>query len=625
MSSPDDLVSVREALMADAERISHVGSWVWNVRDQAVHWSDNLYRLFGFEPKSFVPTVETFFEMVHPDDRAWVKAESEEIAVHGGEPESRYRVIRGDGVVRLFLAQARAVRDDDGELLRMMGVFTDLTHRSEHEFQLKRAKQSLDDAQRIANVGSFTWNGNTQTTTWSDQLRRMGQLTEDEVPSRSRLVALLHPREREETIKKLMRCLNEECVSPVESRLLLPDESVRSVAIQVRQHGAAITGVVHDVTERRQLEEQLRWATALESTGRLAAGIAHDFNNLLTVITLSAESAQLEHSPHAIQEIIAAADSGAALVRGLLAFSRSGERSGVVELCSTVSDGASWMKRVSGTGISVSVNLPKHPVYVRGVPAEIQQVLLNLTTNAKDAMPSGGTIRVSIEETSASCVTLVFADDGLGMDAETRERAFDAFFSTKAADNRGTGLGLSMVYGVVTRLGGKISLCSEPEEGTRVLIELPRASAPNAHSATPAESNHARLGVILVVEDDPAVLRGTARVLTGAGHTVLSASGPLEAIRTLEETSVDLVLSDVSMPNGGGLRVAEGAQSLQPDVPLLFMSGHARSAEELPGELLAKPFSPARLLEAVATLLIGQQTSTRSSKKGARIAEKEER
>lgn len=603
MSSHDDLVSVREALMADAERISHVGSWVWNVRDQAVHWSDNLYRLFGFEPKSFVPTVETFFEMVHPDDRAWVKAESEEIAVNGGEPESRYRILRADGVARLFLAQARAVRDNEGELLRMIGVFTDLTHRSEYETELERAKHSLDDAQRVANVGSFTWNSETRTTTWSDQLRRMGGFADDEEASRSRLIALLHPREREETVMKLEQCLKSECVSPVESRLLLPDESVRSVAIQVRRHGAAVTGVVHDVTERRQLEEQLRWATALESTGRLAAGIAHDFNNLLTVITLSAESAQLQPSPRAIEEIIAAANSGAALVRGLLAFARTGEGNGVLELCSTVSDGAAWMERVSGDEISVSLSLPKHPVYVRGIAAEIQQVLLNLTTNAKDAMPSGGEISIRIDETHQSRVTLVFADDGLGMDAETRERAFDAFFSTKAADNRGTGLGLSMVYGVVTRLGGSVSLHSELGEGTRVLIELPRASVPRARDTASVESTPARLGVVLVVEDDPAVLRGTARVLADAGHSVLKASGPLEAIRILEGTRVDLILSDVSMPNGSGPRVAEDAQSLQPNVPMLFMSGHARSAEEPPGELLAKPFSPSQLLEAVAALL----------------------
>lgn len=604
MSTPDDLVSIREALMADAERISHVGSWVWNVRDHAVHWSDNLYRLFGFEPKSFSPTVATFFEMVHPDDRAWVKAESEDIAVNGGEPESRYRIVRADGVVRLFLAQARAVRDKEGELLRMMGVFTDLTHRNEHEVALERAKHSLDDAQRIANVGSFTWNGDTQITTWSDQLRRMAGIPEDEEPTRSRLVEMLHPREREETVIKLKRCLKGECVSPVESRLLLPDETVRSVAIQVRQHGAAVTGVVHDVTEQRQLEEQLRWATALESTGRLAAGIAHDFNNLLTVITLSAESAQHHPTPRAIADIIAAANSGAALVRGLLAFARTGEGSGVLELCSTVTDGAAWMDRVSGDEISVAVSLPEHPVYVRGVPAEIQQVLLNLTTNAKDAMPRGGKISVTVEDTSADCATLVFADSGLGMDSETRERAFDAFFSTKAADNRGTGLGLSMVYGVVTRLGGKITLRSEPGEGTEVHIELPRASVPSARTQVLAGKTPARLGVVLIVEDDPSVLRGTARVLADAGHTVLQASGPADAIRTLEETSVDLVLTDVSMPDGGGLRVAEGLQSLQPKVPLLFMSGHARSAEELPGELLAKPFSPARLLEAVSALLV---------------------
>jgi CheY-like chemotaxis protein len=309
-----------------------------------------------------------------------------------------------------------------------------------------------------------------------------------------------------------------------------------------------------------------------------------------------------ERADERLDQIVAAAASGADLVRRLLTFSRQRtEDPKIVEFNDVVREAAGWMIRVMGDEVTIELDLCTESLPVRADPAELQQVLLNLATNARDAMLKGGKLTLKTQE-SGEMACLSVNDQGRGMDDETQRRAFDPFFTTKAP-GQGSGLGLSSAYGVITRLGGSMRLHSAVNEGTSVEIELPRQHQQGAEtpSVSPSPDVPARAEgkTILVVEDEPAILRLTERMLKGQGFTVLSASGPAEAAQHLATIAPDLVLSDLSMPGGGGLKVAQTLAETHPGVPIVIMTGYAPEEGNLPGPTLNKPFRRAELLQVV--------------------------
>ena len=372
----------------------------------------------------------------------------------------------------------------------------------------------------------------------------------------------------------------------------------------------------------RERDAQLQQAQKMEALGRLAGGVAHDFNNLLTVISGFSELAQTEtrgRQPVAgyIQEIHKAAEAGAGLTRQMLAFSRKQVfQPVVVELNAIIIELEKMLRRLLGEDIRLALNTASVPLHVKADRAQLEQVLVNLAVNARDAMPNGGTLEIKTVLEGAEA-RLVLADNGCGMDEHTLAHMFEPFFTTKAP-GQGTGLGLAMVYGAVAQCGGTLNVNSECGRGTTFVIALP-CVAPPEEAAVVDDTPQPCVGgeTVLLVEDDPGVRALTRSVLKRAGYHVLVASdgqGAL-ALGSSHAGPIDLLLTDVVMPGLSGIEVARWFADTRPNTRVLLMSGYAdhpalrRQPVPLEASQLQKPFSTATLCTAVRQTLDGVPVS----------------
>jgi len=433
----------------------------------------------------------------------------------------------------------------------------------------------------------------------------------------------------------LLRAMNGEVVPDVEA--FVRNERVPGSVVTISGtplggghddvHGGV--AVLRDVTQQRDLETQLRQSQKMDAIGRLAGGVAHDFNNLLVVIQsyaemmredLPAESASARDD---LDEVLAATRRAAALTKQLLAFSRSEPVQPVdLQLADVVSGIEKMLRRIIGEDIELFIELSPQRGLVRADPGQIDQVILNLAVNARDAMPNGGQITIATQNVTLDAedvdanprlepgefVMLAVTDNGTGMDAETQRRIFEPFFTTKEV-GKGTGLGLATVYGIVQQSGGQIRVYSELERGTSFKLYFPRidevanASAPRAPTAATVRAT----GTILLVEDDSAVRQVAARILRGRGYDVLEARHPAEAREVCRKhgAAIHLLLTDVIMPECTGPQLALELTARQPDMRVIYMSGYPGGAAARAGVLdrnavyLEKPFSPKVLLERV--------------------------
>jgi len=389
-----------------------------------------------------------------------------------------------------------------------------------------------------------------------------------------------------------------------------------------------LLGTVHDVSEQRRLETELRQAQKMEAIGQLAGGIAHDFNNLLTAIggnaqLLRDELAGSDELVRLADEVVTAADQAARLVRQILAFSRRQVLQPVpLDLSEIVAGSEPILRRLIGEDIEFTVLRTPALGAIEADPNQLEQVLLNLAVNARDAMPHGGrlvieTCDVELDAEYAAShpdvvagphSQLTVSDTGEGMDAATQARIFEPFFTTKG-QGEGTGLGLSMVYGVVRQMGGHIWVYSEPGQGTTFRLYFPRtglqpqAIAPPSAVASVAPTRRA---TILVVEDEELVRRFARVVLERVGHTVIEAANGHDALEQAARVDrIDLLVSDVVMPGMSAGVLITRLRDQQPGLPAIFMSGYseellARRGAIAPGiQILEKPLGSAALLQAV--------------------------
>ena len=400
----------------------------------------------------------------------------------------------------------------------------------------------------------------------------------------------------------------------------------------VRDADGAVTscdGAIADITVPKHLEEQLRQSQKMEAVGQLAGGVAHDFNNLLTAISGYAESVRdglpgADPLRHDAGEIVRAASRAADLTRQLLAFGRRQVLSPkVIGLREAVDEMATMLQRVLGERIVMTTQHAQAPAAARVDRGQLEQVVLNLALNARDAMPDGGRLTIGTDlvtlPTTATILpdelppgryaVLWVADDGSGMEPAVRERAFEPFFTTKAP-GQGTGLGLSTVYGTVKQSGGCVRIDSTPGKGTTVWVYLPLVAPEVRREAIVEVPRPTAAGAaILVAEDEPLVRELVHRALTRAGHTVVQATNGEDALALAMQRPFDVVVTDVVMPRLGGRELATRLAVTHPCMPLLYMSGYASEGERLmaaasgPAAILNKPFTATQLLHAVAALL----------------------
>lgn len=410
------------------------------------------------------------------------------------------------------------------------------------------------------------------------------------------------------------------------------------VSVRLMRDNDEVVGgvlVARDVTERRKLEQQLQQAQRLDTVGRLAGGIAHDFNNLLTAILSSASVARdclpPDHEAQAdLADVQLAGERATQLTKQLLAFAR---RQPVaqqpIELNERVSTMERMLSRLVGPAVALRVTLGESLWHVRADGPQLEQVLVNLAVNARDAMPGGGrlTIRTGNRTLGEGAgplprpmpagdyVEIVISDTGSGMDAETLAHVFEPFYTTKPV-GQGTGLGLAMCYGIVRQHHGAIWIESSPGRGTTAFILLPRYDGP---LPAPPERERRETPValavgtetILLVEDEPQVRAVAARVMRSAGYRVLEATNGRDGVQVArrEKDGIDMIVSDVVMPEMGGKEMVELARQFLPDVAVLFVSGYTAGSFPLANDnrmansFLQKPFTPQELLSAVRQLL----------------------
>ena len=361
---------------------------------------------------------------------------------------------------------------------------------------------------------------------------------------------------------------------------------------------ARILAVARDVTQRITLEEQLRQSQKMEAVGQLASGLAHDFNNLLLVISGYADRLTRRAQGDPTQrsdadEILRATDRGAALTRRLLALTRptAAERQ-ALDLNAIVRENEGILRVLLGEGTSLTLDLAPGVLPCVAAAGELEQVLVNLVVNARDALDTRGSVRITSSRRDGR-VALAVRDDGAGMDAATRERAFEPFFTTKAP-GQGTGLGLYVVYGVVTSLGGEISLVSELGGGTQVTLDLPESATPGPAQPRPRRVSAVPKGVerILVVEDVPELRTLLRNELADAGYQVIVAADGMEALSLALGEEIDLVVSDIVMPRMNGTALVAALRERRPGLGAVFVSAHPgdRTGIEPGDPLLRKPF-----------------------------------
>jgi two-component system, cell cycle sensor histidine kinase and response regulator CckA len=392
--------------------------------------------------------------------------------------------------------------------------------------------------------------------------------------------------------------------------------------------GAAVgvLGVYHNITERKQLEEQYRQSQKLEAVGRLAGGIAHDFNNLLTVINgysdLLLSVGTGDRTQDAAAAIRDAGERAAALTRQLLAFSRKAIiEPKILDLNEVVARTERLLRRLIGEDVALATDLDSRPTWVRADAGQLEQVLLNLAVNARDAMPGGGRLTITTREVEFGVgapdvppgryAELAVSDTGCGMNEDLKANIFEPFFTTKEV-GKGTGLGLATVYGIVKTCGGHIRVDSKPGAGTRFTIlipfttDMPTGPLSGLKGLAPRGAE-----TLLLVEDEESVRRFARIALQAQGYKVLEAGDGTEALRVADEFAgrIDLLVTDVVMPEMGGRLVADALRSRRPELRVLYVSGYTddevvrHGVSEAEVHFLSKPYSPAALARQVRQVL----------------------
>jgi PAS domain S-box-containing protein len=525
---------------------------------------------------------------------------------------------------------------------------TDLTReideRQQTENQLRQSQSQLAQAQQIAHLGNWEWDLLENKASWSEEARRLyGRRPDESGAAMEKYLEHVHPDDRPLLNKVLAESRRTGRPFVCDHRVKLPDGTVRSIhsrgEVFANERGEPVKmfGTVQDITEAKTAEEslrrseaQLRQSQKMEAIGRLSGGVAHDFNNLLTVINgygslTMLQVAETDPIRKNIKEILNAAERATALTGQLLAFSRKQVvQPRVLNLNEVVRGMEKMLRRLIGEDVELSTNFEAGLRQVNADPGQIEQVIMNLAVNARDAMPLGGklTIRTgnaAVDQSSTfhnrtleagDYVMLAVSDDGVGMSEEVQSHLFEPFFTTKGL-GKGTGLGLATCYGIICHAGGDIRVYSELNSGTTFKIYLPSTDAvPETPASAHSEQMPAGRETVLVVEDDPGVRDLAVTVLRKCGYQVQTSHDAFEALEAIKRNpQFDLVITDVIMPRMSGKDLRDQIKAHHPRTEVLLMSGYTDDALAHHGVLddglffLEKPFSPAKLARKVRQVL----------------------
>jgi two-component system, cell cycle sensor histidine kinase and response regulator CckA len=626
-----------EVRLREAQRLAAVGSWEREIETDRIQWSDEMLQILGV-PDEAPANFASFLSRVHPKDRGRV-SEIDGKLLSGISPvELEYRIIRKDGGVRFFRSIVKGVRNDRGALVRVVGATQDVTAQVEARELLQGSEERLRNAERLAHVGNWHWQIENNRLTWSEEMFRIFGKPQDYTPTCDDFFETLLPPNQERMEGELREHLAGKAGHPAEFHIVRPDGDVRIVAcvseVISDEEGlpARIFGACLDITDFRRAHEEIFARQKLETVGTLANGIAHDFNNLLGAVLAQAELAADElaagSGPEAeLKAIREIAIRGSEIVRQLMVYAgRESETLGTVYLSRAVAEIVELLKVAVSKHTTLETDLEGDFAAVRASAAQISQIVMNLVTNASEAIGNqNGVVRVNTrlvtvrgEDSSGpeglaggDYMKLEVSDTGRGMPPETQFRAFDPFFTTKSA---GRGLGLATVQGIVRSLGGAIHLTSELGKGTTVEVLLPAetiaetARQPLSRPEEPPRSSH--VANVLVVEDENPLRQAASKMLRNAGFSVLEAgdgSAALNEIRA-QNSPIDVLFLDITLPGASSLEVFQEARRLRPEIRVIVTSAYSEdvAAASLQGRFegfIRKPYRFGDLMDLIRQVL----------------------
>lgn len=610
-----------------------IGEWELDVEADTSVRASRHDQIFGYDEPVQDWGFETMIAHVLPEDRKRVEAAYRTAAETATGWHFECRIQRAnDGEVRWIAAHSKSQLDDGGRVVRMFGLVQDITEQREAEQRLHELNQKLaaQITERTAErdriwvhsndlMGVFGFDGRRRAINpaWS---RILG--FDEETLLKTPFNEITHPDDRESLTLAVQRLAKGEKIVSFEDRLRDKEGNYHVISWTGVPAGDLFYAIGRDVTEQRQAEDGLRQAQKMEAVGQLTGGVAHDFNNLLTPIIGGLDMLQRrglggERERRLIDGALQSAERAKTLIQRLLAFARRQPlQPTAVDLAELVAGMAELITRTVGPQIKVAVNAAADLPPARADANQVEMALLNLSVNARDAMPDGGQLTISAEAetidaahrsnlTPGRYIRLSVTDNGVGMDDATLRRAIEPFFSTKGI-GKGTGLGLSMVHGLASQLGGSFAISSRPGLGTSAELWLPISKGLESSNEQKAGSAmlSAEQGTALLVDDEDVVRESTAEMLSELGYEVVEARSAEEALKLISKgCRINLLVADHLMPGMTGTDLAREIRSWQPSLPVLLVSGYADVegiAPDLPR--LAKPFRRADLADSLARL-----------------------
>jgi len=620
----EERLRASEAQLMDAQHLAKIGSWERRIDTGWSHWSDEMCRILGVRDDA--PTgMPAFVNCVHPKDREKV-LEAERNALAARTPvETEYRIIRPDGEVRFLRSIVEAIRDDQGVPVRITGATQDITEQVKARELLRESEGRLQNAARLAHVGYWQWDLQTNRVSGTEEMFRIFGKPRDYTPSYDDFLRSVIPQDKERVARWVSDCLAEKKGSDIEYQIFWPNGDLRTVSciseVSLDEEGVPtrMFGACQDITDFRRAQQENLARQKLESVGTLASGIAHDFNNLLGAVVAQAELAlgELATGSHPEEELKAIRDvamRGSEIVRQLMIY--AGKDSAAVELVN-VSGIVEEMLQLLKVSVSkhavLETDLGKDLPAVRADAAQLRQIVLNLVTNASEAIGDrDGVIRVTTKrvEGRPSTITkglaegdylqLEVSDSGCGMSQETQARVFDPFFTTKSS---GHGLGLAVVHGIVRGLGGAIHVASEPAKGTTFQVFLPCAETTVDANSDPISgigesARPSQACTVLIVEDEDPLRQAVVKMLRKTGFEVLEAANGSAAIELLRANAskIDVILLDMTIPGASSHEVIAEAAQARADATVILTSAYSQemltpplSAQQIWG-FIRKPF-----------------------------------
>lgn len=634
----EEVLRDRDLQLREAQRIAHIGSWELNLKEQSSKWSEETFRIFGYDPATFVPTKNAFFDVVHPDDLERVKAADREISAGLGTREIEHRILRPDGSLAWVYLYAEIQKDQEGQPSTLLGICQDITERKLAEDQIRKSEARYRAVVEQAGEMIFLFDVTTKRLLEANDAFHQTLGYSDEDLKTLSLYDLVGD-DRESVDRNIAQVVTEQQYHVGHHRYRHKDGRIREVEVSashLREIDQDLLCVVaRDVTEQARAEAALLQAQKLESLGLLAGGVAHDFNNLLTAILGNLNLAQM-NLPKAspilpyLGNIERTVLRAAALTRQMLTYSGKGKfLIQAVNLRQVVEE----MMHLLAVSISKKVvlhsEIPEDLPALEGDPTQIQQIVMNLVINASEAIgDTDGTISIAahgvmLDESFIAGhlprqavspgphVIFEVSDTGNGMSPETISRIFDPFFTTKVL---GRGLGLSAMLGILQSHHAGVNIYSEIGRGTTFRIYFPahESAKKTPHSLKATARRRLPTGIVLVVDDEPTIRATAGAMIESLGFKVLEAADGIEAVECYRAQGQDilLVLLDLTMPRMDGKAAFLAIRELNPLAKVILSSGYNQNEavplfmEDAPKYFLKKPYQYKDLRTVLEEILL---------------------